>query len=98
MTLGEVIKTLRAKKGLSQTQLAEMCELSQAALSQIESGRTQPQSTTMKTIAEKLEIPPAIIYFLSINEEDFPEHRRKTFRTLERAIRALVLQLLEDED
>ncbi len=97
MNIGEVIKLMRKKRGFTQTRFAQMCDLSQTSLSLIEAGRTQPHPNTLKVIADKLQIPAALLYFISVGEEDIPEKKREAYKTLGPAIKALVLQLFDEE-
>lgn len=51
MDIGHKIKTLREKKGLSQKELAQLLNISQAAVSQFENGSSPPKITTLEKIA-----------------------------------------------
>lgn len=48
------IAELRTKKGLTQSELAELIDTSQSYLSQIEAGRKQPSIKMMRRISEAL--------------------------------------------
>ena len=54
--LGDTIKTLRIKEGLTQEQLAEKCEASAVYISEIERGIKQPTFHTVFIISLALEI------------------------------------------
>lgn len=56
MTVGEKIKTVRMKKGLSQRQVAEQLGVSQPAYLEWEHGDSVPNWARMKSIARVLEI------------------------------------------
>jgi len=92
MNLGSAIKLIRKEKGLSQKELAEKCALSVNAMSQIEMNATFPQKGTISRICEVLEIPVSYLLFFSINEDDVPEEKRKTFNALNTAIKELLLE------
>lgn len=49
------VMDLRNKHGLTQTQLAERCGMSQADISRIERGSTSPTARTLQRIADALE-------------------------------------------
>lgn len=51
---GETIRTLRLKKNLSQTQLAELLGTTQAQVARIEKGNVDPQRSTCKRLREVL--------------------------------------------
>lgn len=54
--LGQVLRQLREKAGLTQRQLAEAAQISVRALSQIEGGRSSPSLLTTVRIAEALRV------------------------------------------
>jgi transcriptional regulator with XRE-family HTH domain len=54
--LGRRISQLREKRGLSQTQLADMAEIGRAHLSQIENGAVAARIDTLYAIAKVLEL------------------------------------------
>lgn len=51
---GETVRTLRLKKNLSQTQLAELLETTQAQVARIEKGNVDLQRSTCKRLREVL--------------------------------------------
>jgi transcriptional regulator with XRE-family HTH domain len=53
----ERIRDARLAAGLTQTELADRCELTQGAISQIENGDGSPRVTTLIRIAEALNVP-----------------------------------------
>lgn len=55
MTVGERIKEIMKKKGISQNQLARIAQISQSGLSSIINGASSPKENTMKAIAGALE-------------------------------------------
>jgi transcriptional regulator with XRE-family HTH domain len=54
--LGRRLSELREKRGLSQTQLADMAEIGRAHLSQIENGKVAARIDTLRSIAQALEL------------------------------------------
>jgi transcriptional regulator with XRE-family HTH domain len=54
--LGRRLSDLREKRGLSQTQLADMAEIGRAHLSQIENGAVAARIDTLHAIAQALEL------------------------------------------
>jgi transcriptional regulator with XRE-family HTH domain len=54
--LGRRLSDLREKRGLSQTQLADMAEIGRAHLSQIENGAVAARIDTLYAIAQALEM------------------------------------------
>lgn len=91
MNIGTAIKVIRKKKGYSQKELAEKCEISVNALCQIESNSSFPQKSTIKKICEELQVPTSYLLFFSISDEDIPEDKRKVFNALSGTIKDLLL-------
>ncbi len=54
--IGSRIKKLRSEKGYSQEYLADRLGVSQATLSNIESGKTKPDIDVVKNVCEELEV------------------------------------------
>lgn len=54
MTMGERIASMRIRQGLSQTALSQLSNVSQQAISTIESGKRIPNSTTLCLLAAAL--------------------------------------------
>jgi len=55
--LGEAIKKAREEKGVSQAELAEKIYTRRATLSDIENGKTEPDSSTLAALANQLKKP-----------------------------------------
>ncbi len=54
--IGQRIRFLRESKGISQQNLAAVCNFEKANLSRIEAGRTNPTITTLYKISQALEV------------------------------------------
>ena len=54
--IGQRIRELRESKGISQQNLAAVCNFEKANLSRIEAGRTNPTISTLYKISQALEI------------------------------------------
>jgi transcriptional regulator with XRE-family HTH domain len=55
--IGKRIKEVRESKGLSQQELAAKLDYEKSNMSRLESGRVNPRITTLKHVAEALEVP-----------------------------------------
>lgn len=91
MEIGTAIKLLRKKRNLKQKQLAEMCDISVNALSQIELNASFPQKNTLDKICEALDYPISYLLFFSISEEDIPKEKRLVFNSLISAIKSVLI-------
>lgn len=67
IVFGLKVKTLREYKNLSQSRLAEMINITDAALSNIETGKSYPRSTTLIAISEALDVS---LHFLVADDND----------------------------
>jgi transcriptional regulator with XRE-family HTH domain len=56
--LAKKIKELRARKGLSQDELATTSQLNLRTIQRIESGETEPRGDTLKRLATSLQVSP----------------------------------------
>lgn len=97
MDLGTVIKNIRKKKGFTQTQLAELCGITQTYLSQIENNQKEPNTAILKVIAEKLDFPLPILFFLSIEDTDIPENKRDAYNMISPSVKSLIDTFFSDD-
>lgn len=56
MVVGQRIKTIREEKGLTQQDLADLCNFEKSNMSRIEAGRTNLTLKSLLTISEALNI------------------------------------------
>lgn len=70
MNLGKLIKDLREAKGIKQETLAERANMTQAYLSQIESGKREPNFTRITEICRAIGVPVSYVMlkFLVVEE------------------------------
>ncbi len=85
------VREIREARGLSQTKLAEMTGLTQATLSNLESGKHDPHLETLRMLARALGVPPAALL-----EEDDPKEVALE-ATPEERLRASLRALLASE-
>ena len=91
MDIGQAIKTLRKKHGLTQEQLAEKCGLSVNAICAIETGRTWPPKATVERLCSAIGVPHTYLMMTTIEEDDFPEEKRVLYRALLEPLRQELL-------
>lgn len=92
MDLGQTIKSIRKQKGLKQNQFAELCDITQAYLSQIENNLKEPNLSTLKVISDKLETPLPILFFLSLDYKDVKPEKAEAFKMIAPSVKSLVNQ------
>lgn len=93
MNIGQVIKQIRKEKGIKQGEFSKQCEITQTYLSLIESNRKEPNITTLKIIAENLNVPLQVLLFLSLDEKDIPERKKDIYKVLEPSIKGMINQI-----
>ncbi|ANH81653.1 hypothetical protein A8C56_12280 [Niabella ginsenosidivorans] len=93
MNLGNTIKNIRKNKGFTQGQFATECNITQTYLSQIENNQKEPNLSVIKTIAEKLDVPLPILFFLSITEEDVKPEKKEMFNAVGDTVKEIINEI-----
>lgn len=92
MNIGKSIRDLRKGKGLSQVELAQTANLTQAALSAIENG-ARPNPDTLERICKVLGVPESLVYVFSMEKDEVPEEKRVLYDSLFPVIKDLIMQI-----
>lgn len=95
MNLGLAIKDIRKAAGLSQQELAKLTRSTQATVSQIESGKSDPSNSTLRSISAALSIPISLIYAYGMEKRDCPSHKGETYDLIMPIVRQLILSLVK---
>ena len=95
MNIGSAIKSIRTKLGMLQSELADKCEISQTALSQIETGKKRPNPRTLTKICSALDVPTSIIYIIAMEDIDVPVTKKAAYELVFPSIKALALQMVD---
>jgi transcriptional regulator with XRE-family HTH domain len=74
MKIGKLISTLRKKRGLTQIEFASAVGITQASVSCIESGITEPRKKTVIRFCKVLDIPIEFFNILLIEESNISEN------------------------
>jgi transcriptional regulator with XRE-family HTH domain len=90
MDLGKAIKDIRIQKGIKQNVFAKKCRITQTYLSQIESNAKEPHISVLKKIADNLDVPLPILFFLSLSKEDIKPEKRKAYDMLAPSVKSLI--------
>lgn len=90
MDIGSTIKEIRKKKGLKQNELAEKAQMTQAYLSKIESNLKEPTISTLKTIANSLDVPLPILFFYAMTVDDVESQKRDAFKIILPSMKGMV--------
>ncbi len=86
MNIGPIIKKLRKKLKLSQLEFAELIEISQTYLSQLENGKAVPAIKVLDRISYELKIPVAVIMFQALDRESVTYDKRELYDQLKPTI------------
>jgi XRE family transcriptional regulator, regulator of sulfur utilization len=97
MELGKTIGLLIKKKGFTQKEVAKLIGKSPTAISLIIKGEYNPNPETLEKLCEVLEVPRAILYFLSITEDEIPNDKIHLYRILAPSIREFILEIFGKE-
>lgn len=95
MDIGQAIRILRARYGMTQTQLADRCGMSTNAVCSIETGRSFPPKGTLEKMCQAFGIPQSYLMLASIEESDIPEEKRVLYRALLEPLREELLENAE---
>ncbi|MGI6553308.1 MAG: cupin domain-containing protein [Clostridia bacterium] len=93
--LGDKIRAKRVEKNLSLKDLAEKVSLTASFLSQVERNLAEPSITSLRKIAEALEVP--IFYFLLDDEHSSPVVRKNERKILKFPESHVVFELLSPD-
>lgn len=90
MNLGGTIKTLRQQKGYNQKDFASKCVITPTYLSQIEKNQKEPNLSKLHLIAEALQLPLPILFFLALTPEDIKVEKRHAYELLGPSVKSLI--------
>lgn len=90
MNLGQAIKTARTEKGFSQSDLANLCQISVSYLSVVENNQKEPSLEFLRNLSEKLAIPVPVLFFLAMDEQDIPAQKREAFGMIRPSVQAMI--------
>jgi len=96
MKLGQVIKELREKRGMSVEEFAEKTSIGAVSIDCIEKGEISAKALEgwpLDSIAKALEVPKEAMLFKSLEPSDVPAHKREAFASLSIAINDLLNQV-----
>lgn len=93
--LGEKIRKKRIEKNMSLKELAEKIDLTASFLSQVERELAEPSITSLRKIAEALDVP--IFYFLLDDEQHSPVVRKNQRKVLRFPQSHLTYELLSPD-
>ena len=90
MNLGEAIKTCRKLRGLTQSKLAELSNLSVSHLCLIEKNKRDPSITAAESISKALNTPLSVLVFIAAEKEEIPELKQNQLDDLSTGILELM--------
>lgn len=98
MDVGRVIKDFRKRRGVNQHQLADMSNITQAYLSQIENNKKDPNLSTLKDICDALGVPVPVLFISAVSESDVPEQKKEAYSIMAPVIKKMMSSLFLNEN
>lgn len=95
MTVGQVIKKIIKKRGLTQVEVAKQIGKSTTALSQIINGVYEPNPESLDRICNVLNVPKPILSFMMISEDDIPENKKEIYKDFEPILKEFVSEIFD---
>lgn len=77
MKRGEIIKSIREKRGLTQAQVAKISGVTSTQVSQVENDRVK-NGKSFIAVCKALDVPSEVVIFLSINIDCFEVDKQLT--------------------
>jgi transcriptional regulator with XRE-family HTH domain len=90
MNLGEAIKKCRELRGLNQSKLAELADVSVSHLCLIEKNKRDPSIATAESISKALRTPLSVLVFIAAEKEEIPELKQNQLDALSTGILELM--------
>lgn len=98
MDVGQAIKTLRLKHGMTQAQLAEQCGMSINGICMLEIGKRFPSKNTVERLCHVFGFPTSYFLMASIEENDLPDEKRVLYRTMLEPLRNELISKSTDSE
>lgn len=78
MNVGQAIRLCRTQRGASQSTVAERADCSVSYLSMLENNKRDPTLSTLTKIAQALQVPVGLLFFLASEQDDLGSIDEKT--------------------
>jgi len=96
MDIGKAIKKLRKEltPKLTQHEYAKIIGITQAYLSQVETGKKKPSIEVLEKISKDSNTPLPIMFWFAIDETDISEDKQEYFKLLKPSIDKMIESIL----
>lgn len=88
MNVGRAIRLCRIKRGASQGAVAHQASCSVSYLSMLENNKRDPTLSTLAKVAQALQVPFGLLFFLASEQEDLGPIDEKTVGKLMQSVLA----------
>lgn len=88
MNIGRAIRLCRTRRGASQGAVARRASCSVSYLSMLENNKRDPTLSTLTNVAQALQIPVGLLFFLASEQEDLGPIDEKTAGKLMQSVDA----------
>ena len=98
MNIGNAIRTIRKKYGMTQNQFAGHIGITQTHLSLLEKNKRNPSIDVLERMSQQVFIPLPILLWFSVDEKDVKEGMDESFRIMKPSIDELIYSFFLHED
>lgn len=93
MVLGEVMKELRLRKGLTQEDVCRIAMITQGFYSTIEGGAI-PSLDTLTKLSQVFDVPIFLLIWKATEKRDIPRHQRGMYNSLKPVLDNLIEEVI----
>ena len=90
MNLGKIIKSCRVSKGLTQSQLSELTDISVSHICLMEKNKREPTLSKLESIAQALNMPLSVLVFLASQNNEVDEFNKEQIEELSKNLMGLM--------
>lgn len=95
MHIGEVLKEIRKKRGMTQVEVCEKLGFTQTYLSLVEAGEKEnPSNEFLSKLGNIYNVPPQVMIFITLEEKDIPKANKKVFNKLKPLINKVIAEFI----
>jgi transcriptional regulator with XRE-family HTH domain len=94
MNIGESVKEIRLKRGLTQMESCKKTGFKQSYLSLVESGKREPSREYLIALARAYDVPLIVFEFMSVNINDVQKSKRAFFKSIKPEVDKMILSLI----
>jgi len=94
MKLGKILKQIIKSKTMSQADLCKIVGITQSYLSLLETDKRSPVLLLLYKIADKLETPLSLIFWLAMERDDIKDSKKEAFDIIKPIADKLISEII----